>query len=335
MRMMAKVIVSGLLLAVLSVPALAQDAAKPVIKTDAEYRAMFAKQDRHLYGCGIIWAKWLHGEDDKSKWGYDGKCMTLIKSAGGTNVPIDIPWIDVEPEEGKWSWAYVDHSVAEAEKRGLPMYAYMGLTPPWALPKELVEKHNDGIGYRFPPPDAYEEQFVNYCKKVAARYKGRIKHYQFWNEPNGCSWVNDGCGNGHEAENTRKLYTKWLKIWYTAMKSEDPDCVLGAGALDMNEGVKNGEDYLVGMDEHGAKGYFDAFNIHPYDKQGTLHHAAIEATRRVMVEHGDGDAILDAAARIDRSGHSYPGAFPERAQCGSHPVPSRTGQSYCLCQEPV
>ncbi len=240
---------------------------------------------RYLYGCGMIWAKWVWDLEDKSKWDYDGRSMDMIVDMGGTNVPIDIPWGHVEPKEGEWYWEYVDHIVAEAEKRKLPGFAYMGLTPDWALDPAIRDRYNQpGIGYRFPPPKDREDQFVEYCKKVARRYKGRVKYYQFWNEPNGCSWVTDGCGNSHLYEQ----YTYWLKIWYKAMKSEDPDCVLGAGALDMHAGVKNGETYLVGMYKHGAKNHFDAFNIHPYDKDGTLHHAAIEGIRRVMVENGDG-----------------------------------------------
>ncbi len=268
--------------AVLAVPGVAAD--KPAASlparslTEDDYRAYFAKQPRHLYGCGIIWARWLNMD-----WPYDGRCMSMIKSMGGTNVPINIPWSDVEPEEGKWYFDYVDHQVKEAHNRRLAKFAYMGLTPDWALPPD-APKGVPGIGYRFPPPDDRKEQFITYCKKVAGRYKGRIKHYQFWNEPNGCSWVNDGCANGH----VQDLYTKWLKIWYTAMKEVDPDCVLGAGALDYHEGVKEGYKYLEGMYRHGAKDHFDAFNIHPYDRHGTLHHRAIEDTRRVMVEHGDG-----------------------------------------------
>lgn len=215
---------------------------RPLPRNEEEYRAWFAAQPRHLYGCGIIWAQWVW-PGDKTKWNYDGRSMQMVKN--------------------------------------------MGLTPDWALPPE-APKGMTGIGYRYPPPDDKKEQFIRYCKEVAKRYKGRIKHYQFWNEPNGCSWVNDGCGNGHEAENTRKLYTKWLIIWYNAMKSEDPDYVLGAGALDYHEGVAKGYEYLEGMYKHGAKDHFDAFNIHPYDSKGTLHHRAIEDTRRVMVEHGDG-----------------------------------------------
>ena len=254
----------------------------PELKTEADFRTHFAKQPRYLYGCGIIWAKWLWG-DNKAKWAYDGRCMSMIKSMGGTNVPINIPWIDVETRPGQWTFEYVDHQVREAEKRNLPMFAYTGLTPDWALPPE-APKGMPGIGSRFPPPDEKKEEFITYCHKVAKRYKGRIKHYQFWNEPNGCSWVNDNCGNGDQYA----LYTKWLKIWYTAMKEGDPDCILGAGAIDYHEGVAKGYEYLEGMYRLGAKGHFDAFNIHPYDKQGTLHHRAIEDTRRVMVAHGDG-----------------------------------------------
>jgi hypothetical protein len=280
-RCFRAVVWTGVLVAA-ALPAFGQAGGnKPLPETEAEYRAYFASRPRYLYGCGIIWAQWLPGFD-RSKWAHDGRCMQLIKNMGGTNAPINIPWADVEPKPGQWYFDYVDHQVAEAEKRGLVMFAYMGLTPDWALPPEAQKK--SGIGYRFPPPDSREEDFITYCTKVASRYKGRGVHYQFWNEPNGCSWVKDGCGNGDQYA----LYTKWLKVWYTAMKEADPDCVLGAGALDYHEGVTDGYKYLEGMYREGAKGYFDAFNIHPYDSKGTLHFRAIEDIRRVMVANGDG-----------------------------------------------
>lgn len=240
------------------------------------------KQPRYLYGCGIIWADWIW-PGDESKWGYDGKSMDMIKEMGGTSVPINIPWFNVERERGEWYFDYVDHQVAEAEKRGLAMFAYMGLTPDWALPPE-APRGVTGIGYRFPPPDELEEQFAEYCRRVARRYKGRIQHYQFWNEPNGCSWVKDGCGN----MDGYPLYTRWLKVWYRAMKSEDPDAILGAAGLDYHAGVREGYRYIEGMYREGAKDYFDAMSIHPYDGDGIMHLQAIRDTRRVMVEHGDG-----------------------------------------------
>lgn len=241
-------------------------------------RKVLARQPRHLYGAGTIWAKWLN--KDRS---WDARCFEMIKQMGGTHVGADIPWAQVEPEPGRWDFDYVDHTVAEATKRKLAIFAYMGLTPHWAMIPE-APAGNKEIGYRFPPADDRREDFIRYCQSVARRYKGRIKYYQFWNEPNGCSWIKDGCANS----DGYPLYTKWLKIWYQAMKSVDPDCVLGAGAIDYHREVTEGYKYLEGMYREGAKDYFDAFSLHPYDNDGTLHYRAIEDTRRCMVAHGDG-----------------------------------------------
>ena len=62
-----------------------------------------------------------------------------------------------------------------------------------------------------------------------------IRFYEFWNEPNGCSWINDGCANG----NSGASYAPWLKLWYAAMRAGDSDAVLALGGLDANWGVAN------------------------------------------------------------------------------------------------
>ena len=90
---------------------------------------LFEDQPRHLFGVGTIWAKWMHKD-----WSYDAIQFERIRQMGGTHTSGDIPWINVEPEQGNWNWEYVDHMVSQAEQRGLQLFAYMGLTPDWALP---------------------------------------------------------------------------------------------------------------------------------------------------------------------------------------------------------
>jgi polysaccharide biosynthesis protein PslG len=244
----------------------------------AEQRLYFAQQPRLLYGCGLILAPWI-GED----WSYDARGMDMIKDMGGTHTGANITWFDVEPEQGRWDFRYVDHQVETARERGLELVAYMGMTPEWALPGEA--RGREGVHHRYPAAEEYEEAFVDYCRTVARRYRGRIRYYRFWNEPNGCSWIKDGCGNA----DSYPLYTRWLKLWYTAMKAEDPDCVLAAGSIDYHDGVEKGYEYLEGIYREGGKDYFDAFAIHPYVKEGStaLHHRAIRDTRRVLAAHGD------------------------------------------------
>jgi len=236
-----------------------------------------------IYGCGITWGKWLNLPDEQARR-FDCLSMDRIKAMGGTSVPANFAWIDIEPRPGELHWDYVDHQVREARRRGLEVFAYTGLTPDWALPPEAPKQ--PGIGYRFPPDDKYAAQFERFFTTLARRYRGRVKYYEFWNEPNGCSWINDNCANGHMAH----TYAPWLKRWYTAMKAGDPDCVLAIGGLDYHSGVNEGWRYLEDVYKAGGQPYFDAVAIHPYGDP--LHWRAIHDTYRCLVRHGDGHKKL-------------------------------------------
>ena len=227
-----------------------------------------------LFGAGMIWAFWINVEKS-----YDLREMDALVGIGGELTSATFDWCDREPEKGKWDWSYPDHAVEAAQKRGLKQFGYVGNTPKWALPSGWPANQ----GYRHPPRDDCEKDFRNYCRKVAERYKGRVDMFQFWNEPNGCSWINDGCANGDQYAE----YTKWLKIAYESLKEGNPKCIVAAGALDYHSGVKEGYKYIEGMYSCGAKGHFDAISIHPYG--GPLHWQAVEDTHRVMKDQGDGN----------------------------------------------
>ena len=67
------------------------------------------------------------------------------------------------------------------------MFAYVGTTPDWAKLYPALP------GHRTPPSENHITQFRNFHSTLAARYAGCVTYYQFWNEPSGCSWINDGC----------------------------------------------------------------------------------------------------------------------------------------------
>jgi PKD repeat protein len=144
----------------------------------------------------------------------------------------------------------------------------------------ILAQYGSGIGYRFPPAEQYAAQFESFFRTLAARYHGRVKYYEFWNEPNGCSWINDGCSNGHMAH----TYVPWLIRWYTAMKQGDPDCVLAVGGLDYGDYVTEGWRYIEDIYANGGGDYFDAVAIHPYGNP--VHWQAITDTYQVLVDHG-------------------------------------------------
>lgn len=90
-------------------------------------------------------------------------------------------WANLEPEKGKWDFAALDQAVKDAETNNAEIVLTLGQSPTWAAARPLDSSYN-GAGAPSEPRDM--KDWTNYLTKVATRYKGRIFHYEVWNEPN-------------------------------------------------------------------------------------------------------------------------------------------------------
>eukprot|EP00039_Didymoeca_costata_P019143 m.336404 g.336404 ORF g.336404 m.336404 type:complete len:654 (-) comp17844_c0_seq1:69-2030(-) len=235
----------------------------------------------YLFGIGVTWGEWL-GLNTTAAYHFNDISMAAIKAAGGTATGLSFNWAQVEAEEGKYDWSQCDAQVALAEKYGLVGFAYTGLTPDWALTPSILSKYGSGIGYRFPPDPKFTSRFSKFFTSLSARYKGRVKFYEFWNEENGCGWIEDGCKNSGNSG----TYIPWLKTWYQAMKSGDASATLAIGGFDC--GMPGGDacaDYLSAVYSNGGKDYFDAVPLHPYGSP--LNYDAVTKVRAVLVANND------------------------------------------------
>lgn len=92
-----------------------------------------------------------------------------------------VQWYLLEPKKGQWDFSKLDKYVAMAEQHGVEVLLPLGLTPQWASARP-----NEKSAYT--PGNAAEaakmEDWRNYVRTVATRYKGRIHHYELWNEVN-------------------------------------------------------------------------------------------------------------------------------------------------------
>ena len=124
--------------------------------------------------------------------------LSLVRSANVGWVRITIPWREVNPERGSWSWDGTDALVRSARAKGLKVLGVLSTAPVWA-------GSNDN-GTRPPSQIGYWQQYV---RRVAARYAGRIHAYEVWNEPN---LVNSGPGVGWDHDLwTFPRYTDYLR----------------------------------------------------------------------------------------------------------------------------
>lgn len=264
---------------------------------------------RFLFGLGFVNGKhWpqFQGDVEKAK-AWNRVNMDAVLAAGATTVTIGLDWLTVETAPGVYDWSYADHQVIEAEKRGLEPFAYTGNTPNWALVSRLgdptvpvcaAKPYNNAL---FAPLEdsAGKQAFKSFHRALAQRYCGRVKYYEFWNEPNGCWWMSCGCGD--QSAEQKAEYARWLQRWYTAMKEGCADTILAVGGLDCNWGAdpQNAAPWCAPFVEtlyaNGAGAAFEAVALHPYgygDLQVALNEGkqlnwtAIDGVTQVLASHG-------------------------------------------------
>jgi hypothetical protein len=221
--------------------------------------------------------------------------LRMISEAGFKWIRQEFPWEEIEIQgkgdfyDHKWdksAWEKYDNIVDLAEKYDLGIIARLDNPPAWSRAR------GDDAGTRAPPDDLND--FGDFVYTVVNRYKGRIKYYQIWNEPN----IYPEWG---EQPVDPEAYTELLKIGYTRAKEADPDCVIISGALasTIELGPRNLNDFifLQRMYDAGAGDYFDILAMQgyglwsgPYDRRmrpRVINFSRPLYIRDIMVKNGD------------------------------------------------
>jgi hypothetical protein len=215
----------------------------------------------------------------------------MIQEAGISWVRQQFPWEELEqPRKGEFfdrkynqdTWGKFDELVKLAEGAGVRLIARLDRPPMWArADKDRPES----------PPERFED-YGDFVGAVAARYKGRVEHFQLWNEPNlGEEWT----GKPDPPE-----YVRLLKTGYEKVKEANPAAVVLSAplAINLEQGPLhlNELDFLDQVYQAGGKAYFDVLSANAYgmDKPPTdppgksaLNFRRVELLRQVMEKNGD------------------------------------------------
>ncbi len=171
---------------------------------------------------------------------------------------------------GNYNWDWHDKMIDLMQQRNIKVVGLLnGPTPAWARPAGSPEFH---------PPDP--QVFAEFAAAAAARYKGRISHWEIWNEPdNPHYWPGAPDPAG---------YARLLKAAYPAIKAADPNArVLAAGLVSPDPA----REFLQGLVDHGAWNSFDIISLHPYadpgsPEQGQIGAMGIGAVKALADRHG-------------------------------------------------
>ncbi len=187
---------------------------------------------------------------------HDERVFHAIKDIGFNWLKVQIEWKAFEPAPGQIDWGEMDWIVNKSEQYGINLLFSIVKAPKWARPP-----HTD-FSVEGPPADP--NTYANFVGAVAARYCGRLKAIEVWNEQN----INYEWGN--EPPDPAR-YVRLLAAAYRAIKAACPQMIVVSGALTPAGDVTIGGqwravddiNYLDAMYQHGLKNYCDAIGAHP------------------------------------------------------------------------
>lgn len=232
----------------------------------------------------------------------DGNHDRILQHVTGMGfgwVKQQIEWFRYNPAPGKYDWGAIDSMVDHANAYGVNVMLSVVKAPGWARPAGDTDQG--------PPADP--ATYATFVREMAARYKGRVKAYEIWNEQN---LYYEWGGRGGKINAGR--YVQLLAAAYNAIKSVDPGAVVISGALTPT-GVNDGDIaiddrvYLEQMYQAGMARYCDAVGAHPsgynnppdadwrtYSDPATpnckghpswFFRGTMESYRNIMVKYGD------------------------------------------------
>jgi hypothetical protein len=162
-----------------------------------------------------------------------------------------VTWKDLEPSRGTWKFAKLDALVSLAEQHNVEIILPLALTPQWASARPN-EPSAYTLGAAAEPSSI--QDWIDYVRAVATRYKGKIAYYEMWNEANGITmWT------GTPAE-----LVALQQAAYSAIKNADPNAQLISASLE-SEGAL---PYMQNLLKLGYASSADIIGFHLYVSPG-------------------------------------------------------------------
>ena len=188
------------------------------------------------------------------RWSPEDRKREYLAAAlcGAKVVRTGVEWGGIQPERDQWNFTIMDELVETYGGYGMELQAIFGFCPKWAAAPEAQKSANWLDWARSKPEDA---AWTTYIRTMAERYRGRIRYWEVWNEP-------DLKGFNRM---TLEEYVGLQKAAFQELKRHVPEAIVMSGGfatMSDHPGRKSKtfhRDYL-----NLAKGFFAVHAIHEH-----------------------------------------------------------------------
>ncbi len=198
--------------------------------------------------------------------------LTLAWDAGVRTVRTQLSWRDVELEPGVWTWDEMDGRIDPLVERGFEILGILTLPAPWAQerPDEGLVPRNLNLPWNHP-----ENYWGRYVYNTVLHYRGRIQHYEVWNEPDLEEfWEGDP-----------NQYYQLLRLAYRAIQAADPDATVVMAGMELGQDPEFFQTVIRLADEDPTGPNFDVVSIHSYTNTEWVYERT-RSTRALLDGHG-------------------------------------------------
>lgn len=182
----------------------------------------------------------------KADWKIEAAAAAL---SGGKLLRTGVTWEGIEREEGVFDFTAADELMAINNALGMEHMFLVGYTPYFAARPE-TRNTGDWNDWNKSVPDG--DKLETFCRKLAEHYRGRIRFYEFWNEPDLDFW-----------RGSLEEYLDRLERVYRGIKAGDPEAFVISGGI-ASDLPRSKPGFHKGLVADGQ----DFFDFHGYHQHG-------------------------------------------------------------------
>lgn len=163
-------------------------------------------------------------------------------------------WYHIQPEPNEWRWEFSDERLERFQKRGIELQQILGFAPRWAVQDPFRQSSNYMIWSRGVPE--YDKWRI-YVREISRRYKGKIRFWEIWNEPDLISFF----------RGTPEQFAELQKIAWDELKKTDPsNRVMSGGFATLADmpAFRRTDPYFYRHALEKTKGFFDIHANHDH-----------------------------------------------------------------------
>lgn len=202
----------------------------------------------------------------------------LMAELGAKWARVQTGWSRCEVEPGKYDFAWLEEIVDKLLAVGVEPFFCLSFGNKVYMPEV---PHESAVGHvPLYYGDTVKQAWVDFVVALADCFRGRVRYWEVWNEPNIPQFWHPSKPNGAE-------YAELVKVTSAAVKQSIPDAKIVGGAMSKMDPPFLEAALKAGMAEH-----IDVFSFHPYQSVPEVNLQNMhDLVRRMLAQYAPEKAI--------------------------------------------